>query len=58
MEWMFGVAIVPLLLCGLMCVVPMALAAVGLRRHATPRTDAHEPAPPAEERDRAEATAQ
>jgi hypothetical protein len=34
MEWLLSLAIVPLLLCGLMCAVPMVLAAVGLRRRA------------------------
>ena len=35
MEWMFSLAIVPVLLCVLfMCVLPMALAALGLRRRA------------------------
>lgn len=37
MEWLFGLAILPLLLCGLMCVGGMALAAIGLRRGATKR---------------------
>jgi len=32
MEWLFGLAILPLLLCGLMCVGGMVLAAVGVRR--------------------------
>ena len=35
-EWMLSLAIIPMLLCVLfMCVVPMALAALGLRRRAT-----------------------
>ncbi len=32
MEWVFGLAILPVLLCGLMCIGGMVLAAVGLRR--------------------------
>ena len=32
MEWLFGLAILPALLCGLMCVGGMVLAAVGVRR--------------------------
>ena len=32
MEWIAGAALLPLLLCGLMCVGGVALAAVGLRR--------------------------
>lgn len=36
MEWMFRLAIIPMLLCVLfMCVLPMALAALGLHRRAT-----------------------
>ena len=49
MEWLLSLAFVPVLLCGLMCVVPMAIAAVGLRRRSTE----HEPVP--RERDHAEA---
>jgi len=32
MEWLFSLALLPILLCGLMCVGGMALAALGLRR--------------------------
>lgn len=32
MEWLWGAAFVPLLLCGLMCGIPMLLAVVGFRR--------------------------
>lgn len=32
MEWLLGLAFLPILMCGLMCVGGMALAAVGLRR--------------------------
>ena len=35
MEWLLSLAFIPVLLCGLMCVVPMALAALGLRRRAS-----------------------
>lgn len=38
MEWLLGLAFVPILLCGLMCVGGMALAAVGLRRTTAWRT--------------------
>lgn len=34
MEWILGLALVPIVLCGLMCVGGMALAAFGLRRRA------------------------
>lgn len=50
MEWIAGAALLPLLLCGLMCVGGVLLAAVGLRRtHAPDRsccnhTDAEQPA--------------
>ncbi len=32
MDWLLGIAALPLLMCGLMCVGGIALAAVGLRR--------------------------
>lgn len=32
MQWLLGAALLPLLLCGLMCAGAVALAAVGLRR--------------------------
>lgn len=32
MEWLWTAALVPFLLCGLMCLGSIALAAVGLRR--------------------------
>ena len=38
MEWLLGLAFVPALLCGLMCVGGIALAALGLRRGSAPRT--------------------
>jgi hypothetical protein len=38
MEWLFGLAFVPILLCGLMCVGGMALAALGVRRGTARRT--------------------
>ena len=40
MEWFFGVAALPLLMCGLMCVGGIALAALGLRR-GTDRAGCH-----------------
>lgn len=43
MEWLLGLALVPLLLCGLMCVGGMALAAVGFRRNAAQRPRSDEP---------------
>ena len=33
MEWIAGAALLPLLMCGLMCVGGIALAALGLRRN-------------------------
>ncbi len=33
MEWIAGAALLPLLMCGVMCVGGVALAAVGLRRN-------------------------
>lgn len=38
MEWLFSLALLPILLCGLMCVGGMALAALGLRRGASRRS--------------------
>lgn len=32
MEWLVGAALLPLVVCGLMCVGGVALAVVGLRR--------------------------
>lgn len=32
MEWLWGLAILPVLLCGLMCVGGVVLAALGLRQ--------------------------
>lgn len=32
MEWFWGAALAPLLLCGLMCGIPMLFVAVGWRR--------------------------
>lgn len=32
MQWLFGATLLPLLLCGLMCVGGTVLAALGLRR--------------------------
>ena len=49
MEWIAGAALLPLLLCGLMCVGGVLLAAVGLRRTQAPdrsccsHTDAEQP---------------
>ena len=36
MEWLWGLALLPALLCGLMCVGGIVFAALGLRQ-ATPR---------------------
>lgn len=33
MEWIAGAALLPLLMCGVMCVGGLLLAAVGLRRN-------------------------
>jgi len=57
MEWLFSLAILPIVVCGLMCAVPMVLAAVGLRRRTAQRgcrenEDAHADA--VSERQRAE----
>lgn len=41
MEWLFSLALLPILLCGLMCIGGMALAALGLRR-GTSRRSGHE----------------
>lgn len=43
MEWLLGLALAPILLCGLMCVGGMALAAVGFRRNAARRPRSDEP---------------
>ena len=55
MEWLFSLAIIPVLMCGLMCAVPMALAALGLRRRATQRACCDEPSATAPEPEQAEA---
>lgn len=39
MEWLWTAALVPFLLCGLMCLAGVALAAVGLRRNRASRRD-------------------
>ena len=44
MEWVLGLAILPILMCGLMCVGGLALAAVGLRKTTGHRSCGHEPA--------------
>lgn len=40
MEWLFSLALLPILLCGLMCIGGMGLAALGLRR-GTSRGSSH-----------------
>lgn len=45
MEWLLGLAIVPVLACGVMCVGGMALAAVGVRRRAARRACCDERGP-------------
>ena len=44
MEWLLGFALLPILMCGLMCVGGMALAAVGLRKTTARGSCGHEPA--------------
>jgi len=44
MEWLLGLAFLPVLMCGLMCVGGMALAAVGLRKTTTRGGCGKEPA--------------
>jgi hypothetical protein len=39
MEWLFGLALVPAALCGLVCVGALVLAAVGMRRGSAPGGD-------------------
>jgi hypothetical protein len=58
MEWLFGLAIIPVLLCALMCVVPLALATVRWRRRAPQRTHVDQPAQTGQGRDRVETAAQ
>ena len=41
MEWLWGLAAAPLLLCGLMCVGGMLLAVVGLRRGTSQQAGCH-----------------
>lgn len=43
MEWLWGLAILPALLCGLMCVGGVVLAAVGIRRTTGRRACCDEP---------------
>lgn len=43
MEWLLGLAILPALLCGLMCIGTVVLAAVGLRRSNSRRACGDEP---------------
>lgn len=45
MEWLFGLAILPILLCGVMCLGGMAVAAIGLRRGTGKRAGVDEPRP-------------
>lgn len=45
MEWLFGLAILPILLCGIMCLGGMALAAIGLRRSTAGRAGIDGPRP-------------
>ena len=40
MHWFWGAALAPLLLCGLMCGVPMLVALFGFRRRNTEHSDA------------------
>ena len=42
MEWLFGLAIIPMLLCGVMCVGGIVLAALGVRRGAARRPCGHD----------------
>lgn len=44
MEWLWGLAILPALFCGLMCVGGIVLAAVGIRRTTARRGCCVEPA--------------
>lgn len=44
MEWLLGLAILPALLCGFMCIGGIALAALGLRRATDRRACCDEPA--------------
>lgn len=32
MRWLLGLPLLPLLICGAMCIIPAALVALGLRR--------------------------
>ena len=43
MEWLLGVALIPVLLCGLMCIGGMVIAAVGVRRNAARRACCDQP---------------
>lgn len=43
MEWLWGLAIAPALLCGLMCIGGAVLAAIGLRRSTSRRACCDEP---------------
>ena len=43
MGWLFGLAILPALLCGLMCIGGMVLAAAGVRRSAARRACCDDP---------------
>ena len=54
MEWLFSIALIPILLCALMCGVPMALAAFGLRRRSSARVCGDESAEPTHRREHAE----
>ena len=58
MEWLLSLAFVPLLLCALMCVVPMALAALGLRRRSNQRACCGEHRPQVRGAEHAETVAQ
>jgi len=43
MEWLWGLAILPALFCGLMCIGGIVLAAVGIRRTTARRECCDEP---------------
>lgn len=43
MEWLLGIAILPVVLCGLMCIGGMAFAAIGAGRAAARRASRDDP---------------
>jgi hypothetical protein len=51
MEWLFGAALLPFLLCGIMCAGAVLFAAVGLRRNGPDSRDCCAPSDAGDQHD-------